>query len=74
MSKWLTPVVLAAIEDIKKIRKTGIPKSFPSEKLKDLDTAQLILDLQYFGIVNWKDTFVYNLKSKFTFGKFKDNE
>ena len=73
MSKWLTPGVLKSLERIKNLKR-GQELGLSLNELEDFRLATDILSLTNSGIVDWENTFVYSLKSKFIFGKFKDNE
>lgn len=75
MGKWITPGVLAFIRRAEGPSKppTG-PRTITRQEATDLNMANLILSLRRNMIFDYEDTFVFTLKSKFTFGKFKNNE
>lgn len=75
MSKWLTPGVLKEIQRLEMPRRNiYLSKSLTKEEVTNLNLANQIISLRRSSIFDRGDTFVYDLHSKFIFGKFKNNE
>ena len=75
MGKWLTPEILAMIQQAEKPRilQTG-KRRVTKDEADNMQLFNQIMSLRGNGILDRGDTFVYGLHSKFTFGMYKNNE